>query len=822
VFVPGTIEPDESQRASQTNLPAQLTPLIGRQQELEEVCALLRSEQTRLVTLTGPGGIGKTRLGIRVAEELADEFAEGVCFDSLAPIRNPELVIPTIARTLGLRELGERPLSERLEELLKERELLLVLDNFEQVVEAAPRVAELLAVCPTLKVLATSREVLHLSCERVFPVPPLELPDVEQLPEDTRALPEYGAVAFFVQRAGMAKPDFRLTEENGPVVAEICVRLDGMPLAIELAAARLKLISPRAILDRLRRRLRLLKGGPRDAPVRQKTLRDAIGWSYDLLGAEERLFFGRLSVFAGGCTLEAAEAVCDPGEDLTEEVLDLLGSLMDKSLLNRAEREDGEGRFWMLETVREYALERLEAAGEEQEIRRAHAAHYLALAEEARPETKGPRQTEWFDRLENEHDNLQAALSWSLECGDAETALRLVANLWWFWYKRGYLSEGRRWLEEALEKGASPTSARAEALNGAGVLARNQSDYEQAQAWLEENLVLRRELGDKKGTSMVLVDLGTVAGDRGDVARAAAFFKKSLRLKKEVGDRWGTALVLGNLAAAAYYQGNLADAAALSEESLELFRALGDKGSIAWTFETLGEVAEDGDEYGRAAAYYQESLALYREVDDKEGIALMARHLGRIARTQGAYGRAATLYDESLRLYNELGNKLGIARDLEGMATLRAACGQPEPATRLWAAAEALREEIRAPLENVERTKHEALISVARETLGEVVFANAWSEGRRLTPEQALEAWREQEVISEPEPIATPARLAGLTAGEMEVLRLVSSGMTNARVAEELFVSRRTVEAHLRSIYRKLGVASRTEAARHALDRGLL
>jgi predicted ATPase/DNA-binding CsgD family transcriptional regulator len=788
--------------------------------EVEEVCALLRSEQTRLMTLTGPGGIGKTRLGIRVAEELANEFADGVCFDSLAPIRDPELVIPSIARMLGLSELGERPLSERLGELLKERELLLVLDNFEQVIEAASRVAELLAVCPRLKVLATSREMLHLSCEWVFPVPPLGLPDVEQLPGDIRTLSEYGAVAFFVQRARMAKPDFRLTEENAPVVAEICIRLDGMPLAIELAAARLRLISPRAILEGLRRRLRLLKGGPRDAPVRQKTLRDAIGWSYDLLGAQERLLFGRLSVFAGGCTLEAAEAVCDPGEDLSEEVLDLLASLMDKSLLNRAETEDGEGRLWMLETVKEYALERLEAAGEEEKIRRAHAANYLALAEEASPETKGPRQTEWFDRLESEHDNLRAALSFSLEGGDPEMALRLVASLWWFWYKRGHLSEGRRWLEEALEKGASPAPARAEALNGVGVLARNQSGYERAQEWLEESLVLRRELGDKTGTSMVLVDLGTVAGDRGDLAQAEEFFEKSLRLKKEVGDRWGTALVLGNLAAAAYDQGNLVDAAALSEECLELFRALGDKAGIAWAYETLGEVAEDEDEYGKAAAFYQESLALYREAEDKEGIALMARHLGRIARIQRNYGRAATLYDESLILYEELGGKLGIAHALEGMAALRAACRQPEPATRFWA--EALREEIGAPLENIERAKHEALIATARGALGEAAFANAWAEGWNLTPEQALEEWREQGFISEPEPIATPAQLAGLTAGETQVLRLVASGMTNARVSEELFVSRRTVEAHLRSVYRKLGVASRTEAARYAIDRGLL
>jgi predicted ATPase len=309
-----------------------------------------------------------------------------------------------------------------------------------------------LAVCSSLKVLTTSREVLHLSCEQLFSVLPLGLPDPKRLPEDIQALSGFGAVAFFVERARAAKPDFRLTGENAPVVAEICARLDGLPLGIQLAAARLRLLSPRAILERFRRRLRLLKGGTQDAPARQKTLREAIGWSYDLLGAEERLLFGRLSVFAGGCTLEAAEAVCDLGEDLTEEVLDLLASLMDKSLLNRAETEDGEGRFWMLETVREYALERLEANREQKEARHGHAVYYLALAKDARPELTGPRQTEWFGRLESEHDNLRAALSWSLERGNAETALQMNAQLWWFWYKRGHLSEGRRWLEEALGK----------------------------------------------------------------------------------------------------------------------------------------------------------------------------------------------------------------------------------------------------------------------------------------------------------------------------------------------------------------------------------
>jgi predicted ATPase len=327
-----------------------------------------------------------------VAQELAGEFADGACFVSLAPVRGPDLVLSTIVRTLGLKELAESPLSERQAEYLKEWELLLILDNFEQVVEAAPRVAELLASCPYLKVLTTSREVRHLSSERVFPVPPLALPDLKRLPEDVQSLSGYEAVAFFVERARAAKPDFRLSAQNAAVVAEICARLDGLLLGIQLAAARIKLLSSREILDRFRRRLRLLKGGTRDAPARQKTLRDAIDWSYDLLGEEERPLFRRLSVFAGGCTLEAAEAVCDPEEGLAEEVLDILGSLMDKSLLRRAEPEDGERRFLMLQTVREYALERLQAEGEEEQVRRAQAAHYLALVEEVRP-PRGGSQT---------------------------------------------------------------------------------------------------------------------------------------------------------------------------------------------------------------------------------------------------------------------------------------------------------------------------------------------------------------------------------------------------------------------------------------------
>jgi predicted ATPase/DNA-binding CsgD family transcriptional regulator len=821
MFVSGAEEPAEPQLASPTNLPVQLTPFVGRAQEVEEACAFLRSKETRLLTLTGPGGVGKTRLGISVAGELADEFADGVCFVSLAPVRESDLVISTIVRTLGLRELGESPLSERLAEYLKERELLLLLDNFEQVVEAAPQVAELVAICPHVKVLATSREVLHLFGERVFPVPPLGLPDLKRLPEDFQTLSGYEAVAFFVERARAAKPDFRLSAENAAVVAEICARLDGLPLGILLAASRVRLLSPWEILERLRRRLRLLKGGPRDAPGRQKTLRDAIEWSYDLLGGTEQLLFRRLSVFAGGCTVEAVEALCDPEEDLAAGAIDVLGSLMDKSLLYRSETEDGEGRLWMLETIKEYALERLEAAGEAEEVKRAHAAHCLALVEEARPELQGPQQSEWFDRLESEHDNLRAALSWSLESGGVETALRLAAKLWWFWYKRGHLSEGRRWLEEVLENNVSPTSERAEALNGAGVLARNESDYERALAWLEESLVLRRELGDEKGTADVLINLGTVALDRCDCSRARALFDESLSLRRELHDSWGTALALNNLGVTEHAQGNLADAAPLCEESLKLFRALGDKAGIAMALSNLGEVVEDEGEYAKAAEFYQESLTLYRKVEEKEGVAILTSCMGRIARISGDYGRAVALYDESLRLYKELGNTLGTAQDLEGMAVLHAAFGQPESATRLWAAAEALRGVIGAPPDDAQRARHDPFVAAAREALGEEAFARAWAEGQKLTPEQVLDGGWEQ-ATADPESAKTPAQLAGLTAGEAQVLRLVASGMSNAQVAKKLFISRRTVDAHLRSIYRKLGVASRTAATRHAIDCGLI
>ena len=498
----------------------------------------------------------------------------------------------------------------------------------------------------------------------------------------------------------------------------------------------MRFLGPTALLSRLDRALEA--SGARDLPERQRTMRATLDWSHDLLSGPEKELFARLSVFAGGFALEAAETVGEDREPGEEDALVLLERLVEQSLVLAEPGRGGGVRYRMLEPVRQYALEKLGEGGEE--IRRRHAAHYLALAERARPKLQGREEGEWLDRLEAENDNLRAAIGWSLERGEAQMALRLVAALWYFWYKRGHLGEGRRWLEEALAKSDSPTPARAEALNGAGALARNQADYERAQGWLEESLLLKRELGDKKGAAEVLINLGTVAFDRGDYPRSAALEGESLSLWRELGDGWGIALALNNLGITARAQGDLDEAASLHEESLGLFRELEDTGGIALVLSNLGKVAEEEDGYARAATFYRESLDLYRELGEKRGVALLTGRLGGISRLQADHARAAALYDESLRLHGELGDRLGIGQDLEGIAAIRVAWGDSESAVRLWAAAEALREEIGAPLKDTERARYEPLVAKARGALGEEAFAKAWAEGRKLTPERALDA----------------------------------------------------------------------------------
>jgi predicted ATPase len=543
----------------------------------------------RLLTLTGAGGVGKTRLAIAVAGDVVDHFEDGAYFVDLAPIVDPALVPSAIAGVLEVGETAGKPLVESLVAHLRGRSALLVLDNFEQVAAATPLVAGLLATCPALKVLVTSRAALRLSGEHEYPVPPLELPDPKRLP-DPEALARYEAVTLFIQRARAARPDFEVTNASAPAVAELCARLDGLPLAIELAAARVKLLSPQAPLARLGRRLSLLTGGARDLPARQQTLHSTIDWSYDLLEPAERTLFARLAVFVGGCSLEAVEAVCNVGDDLLldpsagsgQAVLDALALLVDKSLLRQAEGPDGEPRFTMLETIREYAAERFETSGDAECWRQRHAGYSLALAEQAAPELTGPRQAAWLERLERDHDNLRAALGRALERDQTELGLRLAGALGRFWEIRGHLREGQGWLERALSRWPeAPAAARAAALNAAGSLAYHACAYERAATLHQEALSLRRVLGDRRGVAVSLHDLGITALHLGDLDRSEALCAEGRAIWRELGDQRGVAISLNSSAILARNRGDHERARAYYEESLALFRGIGDTGASA-------------------------------------------------------------------------------------------------------------------------------------------------------------------------------------------------------------------------------------------------
>jgi predicted ATPase/class 3 adenylate cyclase len=642
------------------NLPLQPTPLVGREREVGEIADRLRSEEVRLLTLTGPGGTGKTRLALQAAADMLEEFEDGVFFVALAAVTDPELVPSAIAEPLGVRESAEQPLPEGLKGFLREKELLLVLDNFEQVLDVAPVVGELLGACPKLKVLATSRIPLRLYGEREYPVPPLALPDPRVLPP-LEVLTHYEAVRLFVERARAVKPDFAVTNESAPAVAEICARLDGLPLAIELAAARVKVLPPKKMLERLADRLKLLKGGARDLPTRQQTLRGAIDWSYELLEEGEKALFGRLSVFAGGRTLEAIEEVCDPEGDL--DALDGVESLVDKSLLRQEEGPGGEPRFVMLETVHEYAREKLEKSGEAEEIRRLHAEFFLAMVEEAELELRGTRQQEWMERLEAEHDNLRAALRWSLGGGGAGLGLRLAGALPYFWLARGHFGEGRGWLEEALAvSGSAPADARAKALQGLGNLTIEQGNYERAKVSTEEALALYRELGDKKGVADSLGHLGWATMYQGDDERAEALFEESLAAARESKDDWSISYALNALSVMASDRGDFERAKVLWEESLALARKLRDARRRAAVLSNMGFAETVRGDFERAEALLTEQLALSRELKDPLLIAFVLLNRGIIATRRGDFERARTLLEESLMLQGGPGEPGGIGR----------------------------------------------------------------------------------------------------------------------------------------------------------------
>jgi predicted ATPase/class 3 adenylate cyclase len=767
--------------ASPNNLPIQPTPFIGREQELTVIGVLLLRKEVRLVTLTGPGGIGKTRLALHVAAELSEHFPDGTWFVSLAPLSDPDLVIPTINQALGLPEAREQSSLDQVKRALQEKKVLLLLDNFEQVLSAALSVADLLSGCPRLKVLVTSRQGLHVRAEREFPVPALALPDPKHLP-DLVTLSQYEAVALFIERAQAVKPDFRVTNANAPAVAEICARLDGLPLAIELAAARIRLFPPQAFLARLGQRLPLLTNSARDVPARQQTLRQTIQWSYGLLTEAEQRLFRRLSVFVGGCTWQAVEAMAVE----QTSVPDTVTSLLDKNLLRQTEQEDDEPWFMMLQTIREFGLEELSKRGELEATRHAHAAYYLQLAEATAPELRGPQQEVWFRRLERELDNLRAALSGLLERAEdresIEMALRLGGALWYFWEMRSHEFEGWTELSRALKRSEGVAVAvRAKTLMAAGHLAGRLGNPDRGEELCQQSLALFRESGNVAGVGDALFNLGMISWQQGELATARVRFEESLKLSKETGNTNIMAWSLWFLSSVDMFQGDYTQGHSHAEAGLLLFKEIGNTRGIAISLLEIAWGYLDEGDASKAHPLFEESYALFKEIGDKayerlglwglgwiafrQGKIALARalleegsahfqgeeepaeldnqawvlsHLARVVAFEGDYARARALYEQCLAIAKQVSNKPWAPFYLEGLAAVVAAQGELPWAAHLWGIAEALRDGMGTPIPPAYRADYEPSVATVRSQLGEQAFAAAWEEGRAKTLEQVV------------------------------------------------------------------------------------
>jgi predicted ATPase/DNA-binding SARP family transcriptional activator/DNA-binding CsgD family transcriptional regulator len=814
-----TVAPTTAERSdtAKHNLPASRTTFVGREHEMLEIKRHLA--MTRLLTLTGAGGSGKTRLALEVARELIGAYSDGVWLTELASLSQGEFVAQSVAEAVGVPGQPGRPLTDTLVDALRAKKMLLILDNCEHLIDdVAGLVTLLLDSCPRLRILATSREALGAVGEVIWPVSLLSVPDLRRQPTEAD-LEGYESVRLFVDRARQRNPTFALRSESAQAVAHICVRLEGLPLAIELAAARIKLLPPKALLGRLKDRLKLLTGGPRESSERQRTLRSTIEWSYELLEEDEKALFGRLSVFSGGATLEAIERVCDALGDFSVDAFEGASSLLEKSLLGEEEGTEGEPRLVMLETIREYAQESLEESGEAETIKRAHAEYFLALAEEAEPKLWGAEDAVWLERLEREHDNMRVVLSWAIEHEEGELALKLVGALWRFWSARGYYDEGRGWLEEALatDDGRASAAVRTKALAGLCWLAFDQDDLDRAEVAAKEGLELSAQAGVEGGiTASLRSILGDIAGRRGDYVRAKRLHKESLKLYREAGDRRGVAFCIRNLGNVYASRGDHKQAKRLYQEGLALARELGGADPLGGFLINLGyESLLEGD-YERAIVLNEEAAALLRDQGHRDYLPAALDNVGWAALLQGDHGRAKILFAESLTLCKELGTKIIASESLEGLACVAGVKGEATRAARLFGAALTLRETVGYQNPPETPALRKPCLTRVLSQLDEAAWEAALAEGQAMSFEEAVEyALSEVELTTTESPASEQpsgsTQAATLTHREEEIANLVARGLTNRQIASVLVISEHTAATHVRRILKKLGLQSRSQ-----------
>ncbi|MEO8610108.1 MAG: tetratricopeptide repeat protein [Chloroflexota bacterium] len=712
-----------------TNLPAHLTSFVGREHDVDEICRLSRQSHVRLLTLLGPGGVGKTRLSIQVGSNLQDEYEDGVFFVALAPVSHPEGVIEVIAQALKVEESGETFLLDRVKSHLRDRHLLLVLDNFEQVIDASPLVNELLAAAQHLKVVTTSREELMIYGEHIYTVAALTLPEATRT-LDIPTLMQFSAVMLFVERVQATRSDFTMDLGNAPYIVEICQRLDGLPLAIELAAVRIRDLSVEAIAEQLSRRLHVLSKGPRDFPSRQRTMRGAIEWSYDMLPAEEQQAFARLGVFVGPFTAEAADTVAGAQS---------LNRLREKSLIHQIQEQEQVLTFLMLETLREYALEQLISRSELAILQRQHADYYIQLTETAEPQLTGANQIEWFNRLEIEKYNVQTALEWLFSQGDMAGAGRMAAVLWRYWGAHSRLSAGSQWIEQILaHPEALSTHVRAKVAHGAGRLASLQYHYPQAKEYLKTSLSFYEQSDDPLGQAAVYLSLGEIELRQANYLAAEGYFQHGLVFYVELDDQAGFARCLAQLGRLAVREGNLASAEGLFQQSLELIRQFGSTESIAIVMNDLAEVLRAQGKYHEAAELYHESLVLYRQLDFDIGVAVISHNLGQVARQLGNYEEAFVFFQQALRLLQDMEEKQIIVECLAGIGGVFLHTGEVARAVRFLSAANALMETLQLQLDYADQTDYERNMDNARQQLDTATWAVLWSEGQTIRLEQVF------------------------------------------------------------------------------------